>query len=158
MMAKPTASHKLIGPYAKPKVRGSGCVFQPGTLALSQNEFLPLDTPAWFAWLQHKLAFRFEQAYYLVGASPTDPFYLSYTVRPERRQRGPVYWYGYKKYHNQRLPGMYLGKTDQVTLDHLDQLALHCLAHIKPLFYRQVCLVGLVRFRTVPPPDPSPKR
>jgi hypothetical protein len=155
-MPRPTRGDKLIGPYAKPKVRGSGWAFQPGTLELNQNEFIPLDTPAWFAWLQQELAFRFEQVYYVAGASRTGPLYLSYTVRPERRQRGPVYWYAYKKYHNRRLGGMYLGKTENVTLVHLDQLALQVLSQINPVFYQQVCQVGLIRFGKGPQPDPDP--
>jgi hypothetical protein len=156
-MPRPIRGDKLIGPYAKPKVRGSGFTFQPGTLELNPNQFILLDTPAWFAWLEQQLAFRFEQVYYVADLSLTDPLYLSYTVRPERRQRGPVYWYAYKKYHNQRLRGTYLGKTKNVTLAHLDQLALQFLSQINPVFYQQVHQMGLVRFRKVPPPDPNLK-
>ena len=157
-MPRPRRGDRLIGPHAKPKVRGSGWAYQPGSLQLSQDEFIALDTPAWFAWLDQKLAFRFEQVYYLVGSSLAEPVYLSYTVRPERRQRSQGYWYAYKKYHNQRLSGTYLGQTDSLTLAHLDQLALHFLAQIQPTIYEQVCQLSLVRFRQVPQPDPGPHR
>ncbi len=81
-MPRPTRGDQLIGPYAKPKVRGSGCAFQPGTLELKPNQFIPLDTPAWFAWLDQELAFRFKQVYYVAGLSLAEAVYLSYTVRP----------------------------------------------------------------------------
>ena len=152
----PRSNHTtpLIGPTAKPKVRCSGCAFQPGTLELEQDEFIPLDSPAWFAWLEQKLAFRVMQVYYVAGPLQSEPVYLSYTVRPERR-RQQLYWYPYKKYHNRRLRGRYLGKTENVTLAHLDQLALQFLAQINSTVYAQVCQFGLVRFRKVPQPGPD---
>jgi hypothetical protein len=146
MMPKSTQNRKLIGPYAKPKVRASGWAFQPGTLQLNPNQFIPLDTPAWFQWLELKLAFRVEQVYYLVNQSPPDPFFLSFTVRPEPRQRGQLYWYAYKKYHNRRLHPTYLGRTKDVTLYHLDQLALQFLAQINPDFYQKIFQLGQRHF------------
>lgn len=153
-MPRATPGTKLIGPYAKPKVRGSGWAYQPGTLQLGQDDFIQLDTPAWFVWLGQELAFRFEQVYYVARTGLAEPVYLSYTVRPERRQRGQLYWYAYKKYHNQRLPGAYLGQTHRLTLAQLDQLALQFLAHLHPSYYVQVCQFGLMSFRPVPHPDP----
>jgi hypothetical protein len=155
-MPKPTRGDQLIGPYAKPKVRCSGWAYQPGTLEVGCHEFIPLGTPAWFAWLEQRLAFRVVQVYYVAGSSQPEPLYLSYTVRPERRRRGQVYWYSYKKYHNRRLHGMYLGKAEQVTLAQLDHLALQFLAQINPALYEQICQFGLVHFRKVPQPDPAP--
>lgn len=152
-MPRPTPGDKLVGPSAKPKVRGSGWAYQPGTLQLSHDEFIPLDSLAWLAWLEQQLAFRFEQVYYVASLGLAEPVYLSYTVRPECRQRGQWYWYAYKKYHNQRLSGTYLGRTESLTLATLDRLALNFLALINPLFYEQICQVGLVRFRKVPQPD-----
>jgi hypothetical protein len=75
-----------------------------------------------------------------------------HTVRPECRQRGQLYWYPYKKYHNQRLHTTYLGKTQAVTLARLDHLALQFLAQIDPDFYHQVCQVGLRSFKKCRPP------
>ncbi len=142
-MAKLKNGAKLIGPYAKPKVRCSGSAYQPGSLELAANHFIRLDSAPWFTWLEQELAFRVEQVYYLIGRPISEPYFLSYTVRPERRQRGQVYWYPYKKYHNRRLKGSYLGRSQHVTLSHLDQLADQYLAQIDPEFYAQVCQVGL---------------
>jgi len=151
-MPKPKKGDKLIGPYAKPKVRGSGWAYQPGTLELGPEQFISLDSAQWFAWLEQELAFRVEQVYYLADQAGLEPCYLSYTVRPERRQRDQVYWYPYKKYHNRRLRGTYLGKSEAVTLVHLEQLALQFLSQIDPDFYHQVCQVGLLSFPKRSPP------
>lgn len=156
-MPRPIPGDKLIGPSAKPKVRGSGCAFQPGTLQLPDDQFIPLDTPAWFAWLKQELAFRFEQVYYVLNRPLTDRLYLSYTVRPKRRRGGQVYWYAAKKNHHRRLRGTYLGQPENVTLAHLDRLALQFLAQIHPTFYEQVCQLGLVRFRRGPAPSAEPE-
>ena len=142
-MPRPKNGETLIGPYAKPKVRCSGCTFQPGTLQLGSDQFIPLDTAQWLAWLDQKLAFRVEQVYYLADRPLTESYSLSYTVRPEQRQRGQLYWYPYKKYHNKRLKGTYLGRSQDITLAHLDQLANQYLAQIEPEFYTQLCQVGL---------------
>lgn len=151
-MPKPKKGDKLVGPYAKPKVRCSGFSFQPGTLGFAPDEFIPLDSADWFAWLDLKLAFRVEQVYYLADRPGLEPYYLRYTVRPEHRQRGQVYWYPYKKYHNRRLHSTYLGKIEMVTLARLDQVALQFLAQIDPDFYQQVCHVGLLAFpKRIPP-------
>ncbi len=148
--------NKLIGPYAKPKARASGCAFQPGTLQLTPDQFIPLDTHAWFQWLELQFAFRVEQVYYLTDQS--QPVFLNYTLRPEPRPRGPLYWFPYKKYHNRRLHPTYLGKTEFVTLANLDRLALQFLAQINPDFYQQVCQLGLLRFQKVPQPELGPER
>jgi hypothetical protein len=152
-MPRPQKGDKLIGPYAKPKVRCSGWTYQPGTLEICSGEFISLDSDQWVAWLEQGLAFRVEQIYYLTDKPKSEPYYLSYTVRPERRQRGQLYWYPYKKYHNRRLDGTYLGKTKDVTLVHLDQLALQFLAQINPEVYTQVCRLGAVPIRKVPQPN-----
>jgi hypothetical protein len=151
-MPKPKQGDKLSGPYAKPKVRCSGAAYRPGTLELGPDEFIALDSAQWFAWLKLKFAFRVEQVYYLADPSSLEPYYLHYTVRPEGRQRGQLYWYPYKKYHNRRLDGTYLGKTEAVTLAHLDQVALQFLSQIDPIFYHQVCQLGLRSFPNQLPP------
>jgi len=151
-MPKPNKGDKLIGPYAKPKVRCSGSAYQPGTLEFAPHQFIRLDSAQWFTWLEQELAFRVEQVYYLTNRPLTEPYVLSYTVRPERRQRGQLYWYPYKKYHNRRLRTTYLGKTEAVTLAHLEQLALQFLSQLDPDFYYQVCQVGLLSFPKRAPP------
>lgn len=154
-MPKPQKGARLVGPYAKPKVRCSGWAYQPGTLELRPGEFIPLDSAPWFAWLEQELAFRVEQVYYLKDQPGCEPYYVSYTVRPERRQRGQLYWYPYKKYHNRRLGGAYLGKTEEVTLAHLDQLAWQFLAQINPEVYAQLCRLGAVPVPKVSQPIPD---
>lgn len=151
-MPRPAPGSKLTGPLAKPKVRGSGWTYQPGTLELDLEEWIKVDSSQWFAWLQQAQPFRVVQAYYLTSQTSLEPYYLSYTVRPERRQRGQLYWYAYKKYHNRRLHGTYLGPAQAVTLVHLDQLAWQFLAQIDPIFYAQAQQVGLVDWRKVPQP------
>jgi len=51
-MPKPKKGDKLIGPYAKPKVRCSGWAYRPGTLELSSEHFILLDSDPWFVWLE----------------------------------------------------------------------------------------------------------
>jgi hypothetical protein len=153
MISNNPRSTSLTGPYAKPKVRGSGCLFQPATLEHPADHFLPLDSPAWFAWLKNEVAFRVEQVYHLANTSQSDPFFLRFTVRPERRQRGQLYWYAYKKYHNRRLSGSYLGPSSAVTLYHLDRLASRYLAQIDPDFHLRVAQIGLLTQATYS--DPS---
>ncbi len=156
-MPKPQKGDKLIGPYAKPKVRCSGWTYQPGTLELQPGEFIPLDSEQWFAWLEQGLAFRVEQVYYAGNNPRSTAYYLNYTVRPERRRRGRLYWYPYKKYHNRRLCGTYVGKTEELTLARLDQLARQFLAQIKPEFLAQSGQPAATSSRKVPQPNPDPE-
>jgi hypothetical protein len=135
-MPRPKKGERLIGPYAKPKVRCSDCAYRPGTLQLPSDEFLQVDSAQWFNWLQRGLAFRVEKTYY--SADITKPYCLSYTVRAERRQRGGVYWYAYKKHNQQRLPTVYLGKTENVTLVRLEEIAWQLLAQINPQLYTEM--------------------
>ena len=51
---------------------------------------IPLDTPAWFAWLEASSTTRFSYAFYNHTAGYIDGFM---TLRKERRQRGGVYWF-----------------------------------------------------------------
>lgn len=80
---------------------------------------IPLDTPAWFAWLEAPTTSRF--AYPLV-----DPA-LGYivgvmTVRKERRQRGGAYWTAYRR-AGRRLRKVYLGRASAVTRTRLEAIA-----------------------------------
>jgi hypothetical protein len=135
-MSRPQKGSKLIGPYAKPKVRCSGCAYRPGTLQLQDAASIALDSPQWFTWLRQGIAFRVEQVYY--PANGGQSYYLAYTVRPERRQRGGVYWYAYKKHNKRRLPVAYLGQSKAVTLTRLDQAALQFLDQINPELHAEV--------------------
>jgi LuxR family maltose regulon positive regulatory protein len=68
------------------------------------------DSPAWFAWLAEGLSFAFR------GQAG------SYTARLEAVQRGERYWYAYVRM-GQKLRKKYLGKTADLTLARLEQVA-----------------------------------
>ncbi len=68
------------------------------------------DSPAWFAWLDERSSFAFHGQ---VG---------SYTARLETVQRGERYWYAYRR-TGQKLRKKYLGKTDELTIARLEQVA-----------------------------------
>lgn len=75
-----------------------------------ENLSLELDSLAWFAWLAGITSFTFHGQ-----AGP-------YTARQEVVQRGTRYWYAYLRI-NRRLHKKYLGKTADLTLAHLEQVA-----------------------------------
>src|SRR5436305_3674210 len=68
------------------------------------------DTPAWFAWLDSVSSFAFR------GQAG------SYTARQEAVQRGERYWYAYLR-TGHKLRKKYLGKTTDLTLARLEQVA-----------------------------------
>jgi LuxR family maltose regulon positive regulatory protein len=71
-------------------------------------EPIPLDSPAWFAWVaddQHR-RFRFEHPY------------GTFTARKERKQRGSWYWVAYRQVRR-RLLKVYLGKSETLTRSRL---------------------------------------
>ncbi len=74
-----------------------------------------LDSPAWFAWLSTATTFYYE------GRRGT------FTARCERRQRGDLYWTAYRRYRR-ILYRLYLGKTDQLTAQRLEEVSLLLLA------------------------------
>ena len=77
--------------------------------AQTRSNLVP-DSPDWFTWLAHLGSFHFQ------GKSG------HFTARQERKQRGDVYWYAYRKAHTQRLK-RYLGMTNKLTLTFLEQVA-----------------------------------
>ncbi|TMD69517.1 MAG: hypothetical protein E6I91_01875 [Chloroflexi bacterium] len=79
---------------------------EPGGEVLS----LVPDSPAWFAWLAELPSFAFH------GQAG------SYTARQERRERGERYWYAYLR-TGQKLSKKYLGRTNDLTIDRLEQVA-----------------------------------
>jgi LuxR family transcriptional regulator, maltose regulon positive regulatory protein len=68
------------------------------------------DSPAWFAWLAELPSFAFHGQ---VG---------SYTARQERRGLDERYWYAYRR-TGQKLRKKYLGKTTELALARLEQVA-----------------------------------
>src|SRR5919206_1266861 len=82
------------------------------TLVLPESDASPItvDTPAWFAWLEHATTFAF-----------TGPF-GHFTARKERQARGGGYWKAYRTSQG-TLHRVYLGKAQDLTLDRLNQAA-----------------------------------
>ncbi len=68
------------------------------------------DCPDWFVWLGERSSFAFH------GQSG------SYTARLEAVQRGERYWYAYRR-TSQKLHKKYLGKTNELTIARLEQVA-----------------------------------
>ncbi len=85
---------------------------------------IPLDTPAWFGWLEAPTTRRFtypvfdRRVGYIVGFM---------TLRKERRQRGGEYWVAYRRCQGQ-LRKVYLGAAVRLTRAGLDRLAQTFLA------------------------------
>ncbi len=74
-----------------------------------------LDSPAWCAWLSTATTFYYD------GRRGT------FTARCERRQRGDRYWTAYRRQRGV-LRRVYLGKTDLLTAQRLEEVALLLLA------------------------------
>src|SRR5690348_1037963 len=83
-----------------------GTLISPATDAGS----IPVDTPAWFAWLERATIFSFN--------GPTGRF----TARKEGRARGGWYWKAYRTAHG-TLQRVYLGKSADLTLPRLNDAA-----------------------------------
>src|SRR5438105_127531 len=79
------------------------------------------DSPEWFAWLDQVSSFAF------VGKSG------HYTARKEAKQRGGRYWSAYLATSTQ-LTKRYLGKTADLTLARLEQIARILCAQSKTQF------------------------
>src|SRR5437879_4048108 len=78
-----------------------------------QNMRLQVGTAAWYAWLSttHVFAFR--------------SMFGTFTARKERasNQRGGWYWRAYRRCKG-KLHRVYLGKSDEITLDRLNAAAM----------------------------------
>jgi LuxR family transcriptional regulator, maltose regulon positive regulatory protein len=91
-----------------PTVQGETLVYRQD----GQEQVLPVDTAAWFAWLETASTFSF--------VSETG----SLTARREQagHKRGGWYWKAYRKQHG-KLSSRYLGKSETVTLARLQAVA-----------------------------------
>src|SRR6266516_340713 len=91
-----------------PLVRGDRLIYQQD----EHEQVLAVETPAWFAWLATASTFAF--------TSENGTF----TARKERasNQRGGWYWKAYRTQHG-KLSSRYLGKSETVTLVHLQAVA-----------------------------------
>src|SRR5438105_13346411 len=74
---------------------------------------VPVGTPAWYAWLRTARTFAFRSAF------------GTFTARKEQasNKRGGWYWRAYRKREG-RLHRAYLGKSEEVTLDRLNTVAV----------------------------------
>jgi len=82
---------------------------------------LTVGTPAWFAWLEQAATFAF------VGEQGT------FTARKEYKKQGGAYWKAYRK-RNSKLQSAYLGKSEALTLERLNNSArkLAAVSHRDP--------------------------
>lgn len=90
-------------------------LYDPAT----SGSHIPLDTPAWFAWLEHPTSRRFSYALHNRALGYIDGFM---TVRKESRQRGNGYWSVYRRIEG-RLRKAYLGPSHTLTSHRLEQIA-----------------------------------
>jgi LuxR family transcriptional regulator, maltose regulon positive regulatory protein len=80
---------------------------------------IPLDSPAWFAWLEAPTTTRFSYALFNRARGYIDGFL---TVRKERRQRGGAYWSVYRR-RNRQVCKVYVGPSTALTQARLEQIA-----------------------------------
>src|SRR2546421_9329808 len=73
---------------------------------------LGAGTPAWYAWLETVTTFAFSSVH------------GTFTARREQagNRRGGLYWKAYRK-RNGKLHRAYLGKSEELTLEHLNTIA-----------------------------------
>ena len=80
-----------------------------GVLCLDGDERIELHTPNWVTWLHRNDSFRYEPQFPKQG----------FTARVEKS----VYWYGYRRILG-KLHKCYIGKSSELTVDRLEQVAL----------------------------------
>lgn len=78
-----------------------------------------LDTPAWFAWLEHPTNTCFSYALHNQAQGYIDGFL---TVRKEKRQRGGSYWSIYRR-RGHKVRKIYVGPSTALTRHRLEQIA-----------------------------------
>ncbi|NWF79440.1 MAG: hypothetical protein HXY37_05245, partial [Chloroflexi bacterium] len=97
-------------PHAQAEVRERTLILaRPGNAEAQ----IPLDTPAWYAWLASEQARSFRYCHPL-GVL---------TVRKERRARGAWYWSAYRRVDG-HLRKQYLGRSSELTAARLEAAAL----------------------------------
>jgi LuxR family maltose regulon positive regulatory protein len=83
-----------------------------GTRLLVEPRSIEINSPAWFEWLETNSSFIFESEDKALGLS----------ARREQRS-GSWYWYAYRR-KNGKLRSAYLGRSEEINLDHLREIAL----------------------------------
>lgn len=81
----------------------------------------PVDSPAWFDWLQQARTFRYysQQRHNILRGH--GPVFAPISLRKEKRRRGYL-WYAYRRSYR-ILHKRYVGKTEALTRDQLEQVA-----------------------------------
>jgi LuxR family maltose regulon positive regulatory protein len=90
-------------------------------LPLQQTPFCLLDTPDWFTWLQTASSFRFFSDQRRLFFRGHGPLLAPISLRKEGRRHG-FFWYAYRRASG-RLYKRYVGRSDQLTLAKLDEVA-----------------------------------
>jgi hypothetical protein len=80
---------------------------------------IPVDTPAWFAWLEAPTTTHFSYALFNRVRGYIDGFM---TVRKEQRQRGGAYWSVYRR-RGRHVRKIYVGPSTALTHTQLEQIA-----------------------------------
>jgi hypothetical protein len=80
---------------------------------------IPLDSPAWFDWLDAPSTTHFSYPLFNASQGYIDGFM---TARKEKRQRGGTYWSIYRRSQG-RLRKVYVGASAAMTRARLDQIA-----------------------------------
>src|ERR1044071_2886055 len=95
-----------------PRVHNETLTWQSG----AQVHCLTVETASWYTWLEQASTFAFE--------GPTGTF----TARKEHMQRGGAYWKAYRKRAG-KLHRAYLGKSNEITLERLQEVAAVLASH-----------------------------
>src|SRR5215472_8849507 len=98
--------------WSTPIVR-QGLLTFPGE---TQDNLIAVGSALWYSWLETATLFSLSDAHGNI------------TVRKERRQRGRWYWKAYYTYRG-KLARVYLGKTEHLTWERLEQVARTLAAH-----------------------------
>ena len=81
----------------------------------------PIDSAAWFAWLEEATCFRYYSTSSLQVTARVSRPLQAISVRKEKRRRGFL-WYAYRRV-NGKLNKRYVGRTNTLTITRLDQVA-----------------------------------
>ena len=81
-----------------------------GKLITESGQWIVVDTPDWFRWLQTAPSFCYSSS-----RNPAKRL----SARKEKR-RHTFYWYGYSR-NASKLHNIYLGKSEKLTAAHLDR-------------------------------------
>lgn len=101
-----------------PKVQGTSLI--PGAGQEPTGRRVEVGSEQWFEWLEKNPSFTFES---LDSAA-------NFSARREQRQ-GSWYWYAYRR-KNGKLRSAYLGRTEELNLDRLNEIAFTLDASLSP--------------------------